>query len=139
MSDIVHQATRNGKDVLAAINASFGVLHGGYEGVIENLHIQNGMLISPPNHHACFGVTKAGEFLMGNVEMNISIKVAGKEIRVPGLNQERDRNGSLVLYTSRFGSSTKTNGGCEVVLSDVSIPLTPKYKSRFTVSEVQNS
>ncbi|HIE29064.1 TPA: phosphodiester glycosidase family protein [Candidatus Poribacteria bacterium] len=139
VSDIVRQATRNGKNILVAINASFGILGGTYEGVIDNLHIQNGMLISPPNHHACFGVTKTGEFLMGNLKMNISINIAGKEIRVSGLNRERDRNSSLMLYTPRFGRSTKTNGGCEVVLSGVSIPLTPGYKSRFTVNEVRNS
>jgi len=139
VGDIVRQATKNGKNVIVAVNASFGMLHGTYEGEIENLHIQNKMLISPPNSHACFGVTKSGEFLIGNVKMNILVKVAGKEIRVQGLNQERDRNGSIALYTPRFGSSTRTNSGYEVVLSNVSIPLTPKYKSRFTVSDVRNS
>ena len=122
-----------------AVNASFGVLGGSYEGVIKNLHIQNGRVISPPDDYACFGVTKSGEFLMENVKMNLSIKVAGKEIHVQGLNQERDNNGQISFYTPQFGSSTRTNGGCEVVLSDVAQPLTPKYQSRFTVSDVNNS
>jgi len=137
--NMVQQATRNGKNILVAVNASFGVLGGSYEGVIENLHIQNGKVISPPNDHACFGVTKSGEFLMGNVKMNLSVKIAGREIQVQRLNQERDHNGSIALYTPQFGGSTRTNDGCEVVLSDVAQPLTPKYKSRFTVSAVMNS
>lgn len=137
--NMVQQATRNSKNVLVAVNASFGVLGGSYEGVIENLHIQNGKVISPPNDHACFGVTKSGEFLMGNVKMNLSVKIAGREIQVQRLNQERDHNGSIALYTPQFGGSTRTNDGCEVVISDVAQPLTPKYKSRFTVSDVMNS
>jgi hypothetical protein len=139
VQDIVRQATRNGKNVLVAVNASFGVLNGNYEGVIKNLHIQNERVISPPDEQACFGVTKSGEFLMGNVKMNISVKVAGKEIRVQGLNQERDRNGSIALYTPRFGRSTKTNDGYEIVISDVALPLRPKYKSRFAVKDIKNS
>ncbi|MBM3236786.1 phosphodiester glycosidase family protein [Candidatus Poribacteria bacterium] len=137
--NMVQQATRNGKNALVAVNASFGVLGGSYEGVIENLHIQSEKVISPPNDHACFGVTKSGEFLMGNVKMNLSVKIVGREIQVQRLNQERDHNGSIALYTPQFGSSTRTNDGCEVVISDVAQPLTPKYKSRFTVSNVMSS
>ena len=136
---IIQQATKNGKNVLVAVNGSFGQLGGSYEGVIHNLHVQNEIVISPPNSYVCFGVTKSGEFLMGNVKMNISVKIAGREIQVQGLNQDRDRNGFAVLYTPRFGSSTKTSSGCEVVISDVAKPLTPKYQSRFTVSDVRNS
>jgi len=137
--DIVRHATKNGKNVLVAVNASFGVLDGSYEGAINNLHIQNGRVINPPNHYACFGVTKSGEFLMERIKMNISIKVAGKEMRVQGLNKERNQHTSFVLYTSKFGRSTKTDSGCEVVISDVALPLSPKYKSRFTVTDVKNS
>jgi len=136
---MIQQATKNGKNVLVAVNGSFGQLGGGYEGAIHNLHVQNEIVISPPNSYVCFGVTKSGEFLMGNIKMNISVKIAGREIQVQGLNQERDRHSSIALYTPRFGRSTKTNSGCEVVISDVAISLTPNYKSRFTVVEVQNS
>ncbi|MBC8229436.1 phosphodiester glycosidase family protein [bacterium] len=136
---MIQQATKNGKNVLVAVNGSFGQLGGSYEGAIHNLHVQNEIVISPPNSYVCFGVTKSGEFLMGNVKMNLSVKIAGREIQVQGLNQERDRHDSIALYTPRFGRSTKTNSGCEVVISDVAIPLTPNYKSRFTVIDVQNS
>jgi len=137
--NMIQQATKNGKNVLVAVNGSFGQLGGSYEGVVHNLHVQNEIIISPPNSYVCFGVTKSGEFLMGNVKMNISVKIAGREIQVQGLNQERDRHGSIALYTPRFGRSTKTNSGCEVVISDVAISLTPKYGSQFTVIDVQNS
>lgn len=138
VSEIVQQATRNGKNVLVAVNASFGVLHGDYEGVIDNLHIQNRMLISPPNHYACFGVTKSGEFLMEDIKMNILMEIAGKKFPVRRLNQKR-KHSSITLYTPRFGYSTQTDDGCEVVISNVAQPLTPGYKSRFTVSDVRNS
>ena len=134
---IVRRATRNGKKVIVAVNASFGVLGGSYEGVMRNLHVQNGRVISPPGRYACFGVTKSGEFLMEKIKMNMSIRVANKEIPVQGLNQKKD--GSIVIYTPDFGSSTKTSSSYEVVISDLALSLTPKYKSRFTVREVKNS
>ena len=134
---IIRRATRNGKKIIVAANASFGMLGGSYEGVIRNLHIQNGRLISPPGRYACFGVTKSGEFLMARAKMKMSIRVAGKEIPVQGLNQVRDC--PAVLYTPDFGSSTKTSSGYEVVISDVSLPLKPKYHSRFTIKDVRKS
>jgi len=137
--DIAQQATNNGKNVIIAVNASFGVLGGSHEGVVHNLHIQNGMLISPPNHYACFGVTESGEFIMEDVKMRISVKIRGKEFDIRGLNEERDRKGPVTLYTPRFGYRTKTDDGCEIAISGVSLPLTPKYNSRFTVTDISNS
>jgi len=136
---IVRRATRNGKKVIVAANASFGVLDGSYEGAIKNLQIQNGRVISPPGRYACFGVTKSGEFLMERAKMNMSISVAGKEIPVKGLNQERKSNDWVVLYTPDFGRSTQTSSSYEVVISDLALPLEPKYQSRFVVKDVRKS
>ena len=136
--NMVQSATKNGKSVLIAANASFGELGGSYTGVIHNLHIQNSMVVSPPNRYACFGVTESGEFLMENVKLNISAELAGKQLRVYGLNEERKNYRSVVLYTPKFGNSTRTQDGCEIVVS-ASVPLTPKYKNTFTVREVRDS
>jgi len=137
--DIVRRAARNGKKVIVAVNASFGVLGGSYEGTIRNLQIQNGRVISPPGRYACFGVTKSGEFLMERAKMNMSIRVAGKDIPVQGLNQDRKRDDWIVLYTPDFGHSTQTSNSYEVVISDMALPLKPEYQSRFTVKDVRKS
>jgi len=136
--DMVQNAKKNGKTVLVAVNASFGELGGSYAGVIHNLHIQNDRVISPPNRYACFGVTKSGEFLMDEVKMETFIKVAGTKIRVNGLNEEQKNYRSVVLYTPKFGSSTRTRDGYEIAVS-ATAPLTSNHKSIFTVTEVRNS
>ena len=136
--DMVRSAMRNGKNVIAAVNASFGELGGSYEGVVHNLHIQNRAVISPPNRYACFGVTGSGEFFMEDVKMSTSISIAGKEIRVQGLNEEQKNYRSVVLYTPKFGASTRTRDGYEIAVSAPQ-PFTPKYKSIFTVTEVNDS
>ncbi|MFC1713124.1 phosphodiester glycosidase family protein [Candidatus Poribacteria bacterium] len=136
---MVQSAMKNGKNVLLAVNASFGKLDGSYAGVIHNLHIQNRMVVSPPNRYACFGVTESGEFLMEDIKMNISIELAGRQLRVYGLNEERSGSRSVVLYTYKLGSSTRTDSnGYEVVIS-APVPLTPGYKNTFTVREVRDS
>jgi len=135
---MVQSAARNGKNVLMAVNASFGKLDGSYAGVMHNLHIQNNMVVSPPNRYSCFGVTESGEFLMEDVKMKISMKIAGRELPVYGLNEERKSYRSVMLYTPKFGASTKTQDGYEIVVS-ASVPLTPKYKGKFTVREVKKS
>jgi len=136
--NMVQSAARNGKNVLMAVNASFGKLDGSYAGVMHNLHIQNNMVVSPPNRYSCFGVTESGEFLMEDVKMKISMKIAGRELPVYGLNEERKSYRSVMLYTPKFGASTKTQDGYEIVVS-ASVPLTPKYKGKFTVREVKKS
>ncbi len=136
--DMVRSAMRNGKNVIAAVNASFGELGGTYEGVVHNLHIQNKSVISPPNRYACFGVTGSGEFFMEEVKMSTSISIAGKKIQVQGLNEERKSYRAVALYTPKFGNSTRTRDGYEIVVS-APTPFTPKYKSVFTVTEVSDS
>ena len=136
--DMIRSATKNGKNVLMAVNASFGKLDGSYAGIVHNLHIQNSMVVSPPNRYSCFGVTESGEFLMEDVKMKISMKIAGRELRVYGLNDERRSYRSVMLYTPKFGGSTRTPDGYEIVIS-APVPLTPKYNGKFTVREVRDS
>ena len=134
--NMAQSAAKNGKNVIMAVNASFGELGGSYEGEVHNLHIQNRAVVSPPNRYACFGVTKSGEFFMEDVKMNTSIKIAGKKIQGEGLNEAR--RGSLALYTPKFGSSTKTRDGYEIVAS-AALPFTPRYKEVFTITAVNDS
>ena len=44
-------------------------------GVLENLHIQDGELITQPTDaEACFGVTESGEFLSSAVKMEANVQ-----------------------------------------------------------------
>ena len=132
---------RGDRRVLVAVNGGFGVLGDmrGYGGVLENLHIQDGELITQPTDtEACFGVTESGEFLSSPVEMKASIQIGKDMLPVGCINQRRLDGCQVTLYTPRLGESTRTNRrrGREVIISGLSLPLTPNYKHPYRVEDV---
>ena len=127
--------------VLVAVNGGFGVLGDmrGYGGVLENLHIQDGELITQPTDtDACFGVTESGEFLSSSVKMEASIQVGTHTLSLGCINQRRLDGCQVTLYTPRLGESTRTNRrrGIEAIISGLSLPLTPNYTHPYRVEQV---
>lgn len=132
---------RGDRRVLVAVNGGFGVLGDmrGYGGVLENLHIQDGELITQPTDtEACFGVTESGEFLSSSVQMNASLQIGTHTLQLSCINQRRLDGCQVTLYTPRLGESTRTNRrrGREVILSGLPLPLTPSYKHPYRVETV---
>ena len=132
---------RGDRRVLVAVNGGFGVLGDmrGYGGVLENLHIQDGELITQPTDtEACFGVTESGEFLSSPVKMKASIQIGTHTLSVGCINQRRLDGCQVTLYTPRLGESTRTNRrrGREVLISGLSLPLTPQYEHAYRVEDV---
>ncbi len=132
---------RGDRHVLVAVNGGFGVLGDmrGYGGVLENLHIQDGELMTQPTDTAaCFGVTDSGEFLSGPVEMEAAVTVGTQKIPLGCINQRRLDGCQITLYTPRMGASTRTHRrrGHEVVLTGLSLPLTPNYTNDYRVAGV---
>ena len=136
------RAKRGDRRVLVAVNGGFGVLGDmrGYGGVLENLHIQDGELMTQPTDvDACFGVTDTGEFLPGLVEMQASVTIGTHTLPLGCINQRRLDGCEVTLYTPRMGASTRTHRrrGQEVVLTGSSLlPLTPNYTQPYRVSGV---
>ena len=144
------------KDVhpLAGVNGSFGIREDnrGRGGMIFNLHIQNGELVSipialdrwgysPPSPwgETSFGVTSDGEFLMDAVRLNGRLRMANgtsDTLQIDAVNQICDLLCPVVLFTSRFGKRTLTRRCYEFTLRQITLPLTGKYKSRFVVTAV---
>ena len=127
--------------VIVAVNGGFGVLGDmrGYGGVLENLHIQNGELITQPTDtEACFGVTESGEFLSTPVQMEASVQIGERTLQLGCVNQRRLDGCQVTLYTPRLGESTRTNRrrGKEVIISGIPLPLTPHYEHRYRVEDV---
>ena len=125
---------RGDRRVLVAVNGGFGVLGDmrGYGGVLENLHIQDGELITQPTDtEACFGVTESGKFLSSSVQMNASLQIGTFMLQLGCINQRRLDGCQVTLYTPRLGESTRTNRrrGNEVIVSGLSLPLTPNYET----------
>lgn len=141
------------KEVLpfAGVNGSFGIREDsrGRGGMIFNLHIENGELVSiptpldrwgysPPSPwgETSFGVTPEGEFLMDRVELNGMLEVEGETFEINGVNQICDSLCPVVIYTPRFGRRTLTRRCYEFTLESLELPLTGKYRSRFVVTDV---
>ena len=132
---------RGDRRVLVAVNGGFGVLGDmrGYGGVLENLHIQDGELITQPTDtEACFGVTESGEFLSSSVQMKASVRIGMQTLQLGCINQRRLDGCQVTLYTPRLGESTRTNRrrGREVILSGLPLPLTPNYEHSYHVEGV---
>ena len=132
---------RGDRRVLVAVNGGFGVLGDmrGYGGVLENLHIQEGELITQPTDtEACFGVTESGEFLSSSVQMNASLQIGTHTLQLGCINQRRLDGCQVTLYTPRLGESTRTNRrrGREVILSGLPLPLTPNYEHAYRVERI---
>ena len=136
---------------LAGVNGSFGIREDnrGRGGMMFNLHIQNGELISistpldrwgysPPTAwgETSFGVIPDGEFLMDRVKLNGKLKIAGNTLPVDAINQICDSSCPVVIYTPRFGRRTLTRRCYEFTLRQIQLPLTGKYTSRFVVTAV---
>jgi hypothetical protein len=135
---------RGDRNVVVAVNGGFGVLGDmrGYGGVLENLHIQDGELITQPTDtDACFGVTEAGEFLSTPVQMKANIQIGTHTLEIGCINQRRLDGCKVTLYTPRLGESTRTNRrrGKEVILSGLPLPLTPNYAHLYQVKTVSNN
>ena len=135
---------RGDRRVLVAVNGGFGVLGDmrGYGGVLENLHIQDGELITQPTDtDACFGVTESGEFLSSAVKMEASVQIGTHTLPLGCINQRRLDGCQVTLYTPRLGESTRTNRrrGVEAVISGLAFPLTPNYAHPYRVEEVSRN
>jgi hypothetical protein len=135
------RAQRGDRRVVVAVNGGFGVLGDmrGYGGVLENLHIQDGELMTQPtDQEACFGVTEAGEFLIGPVELKANITIGDGVFPVECINQRRLDGCNTILYTPRLGYSTHTKRrGLELILSDLKLPVGGSYASEFVVAGIQ--
>ena len=132
---------RGDRRVIVAVNGGFGVLGDmrGYGGVLENLHIQDGELITQPTDtEACFGVTESGEFLSSTVQMEANVQIGERTLTLGCVNQRRLDGCQVTLYTPRLGESTRTNRrrGKEVIISGIPLPLTPHYEHTYRVEDV---
>ena len=139
---------------LAGVNGSFGIREDnrGRGGMMFNLHIQNGELVSiptpldrwgysPPSAwgETSFGVTPDGEFFLDRVKLNGKLRIAGgttDTLPVEAVNQICDSLCPVVLFTPRFGPRTLTRRCYEFTLKELKLPITGKYTSRFVVTAV---
>ncbi len=122
---------------LAAVNGDFYVVdeRNPYAGDPRGLQILDGELVSAPTDQASFWIDAKGEPQATNVISRLKATWPDGSSAAMGLNEER-HNGTAVLFTPRFGGSTKTKGGRELVLEPAGngpwLPLQPgrEYSAR---------
>jgi hypothetical protein len=102
---------------VAALNGDFYVVDpkSPYLGDPRGLQILDGELVSAPTDQASFWIDAKGDPHATNVLSQLHVIWPDGSATLIGLNEERT-NGAAVLYTPRFGSSTRTRGGRELVL-----------------------
>lgn len=151
VSSVTRRLKRKEMKPFAGVNGSFGIREDSYGrgGMIFNLHIQDGELVSipklmdrwgysPPSPwgETSFGVAPDGEFLLQSVQLNGSLRIGNDTLEIGAINQICDSYCPVVLYTPRFGRSTLTRRCYEFTLQKITLPVTGKYSSRFVVTSV---
>ena len=151
ISSATRRLKQKGIQTFAGVNGGFGIREDnwGRGGMIFNLHIQKGELVSipklidrwgysPPSPwgETSFGVAPDGEFLMDAVQLNGKLRMGEETLAIDAVNQICDSLCPVVLFTPRFGRTTLARRCYEFTLKKLTLPLTGKYTSNFVVTAV---
>lgn len=127
---------------VAAVNGDFYQTGGTSAGDPRGLEIMLGELISAPIGAAAFWIDSTNQLRLAVVSPRFKATWPGGESFPIGLNEERAPT-EAVLYTSRFGPSTRARGGRELILekSDEgpSLPLQIGQSYMLRVREVRET
>jgi len=157
---------RVGKRVIVATTGGFGIVTGPREGVLKNIFVQDGEIVTSPvvypnewqrhSGDACFGVTKSGKYLLGRIKIKATFQIDDEIIEIDGINVERKYGRTIVLYTPRFGDATRTGiphrpnsransfrtypraDGFEVILYAPVLPVKAGYEGVCVIKDVHH-
>lgn len=146
VSEQLRALPRNLGTPVVAVNGDFYQTEGGAAaGDPRGLEIMFGELVSAPTGGASFWIDSTNQPRLGTTTSRFKISWPDEETLPFSLNEERSST-EAVLYTSRFGASTRARGGREFVLESngtgPSLPLRvgPAYTLRVReVRETGNS
>jgi hypothetical protein len=120
-SHLARRKSRNGKKAMIATNGDrsvFGKLNA--YAAPHSMHVSGGELfVSQPCMNPTLGIDRSGGVRIDNVRVEVTGKEDDRNVpkRIHRVNTHRD-DAKVVLFTRRFGPSTKTKaGGTEVVLT----------------------
>lgn len=138
-SRIAARKSSEGHRAIAAVNADVWASATALNSHAPNgLHIQDGeLMVASSSAPATFGIGPDRRAMLGSVRINaLATSVSGTTFPVTRINQRR-RAGELVLYTPRWGRSTETSGGSEVILSGATLPISPTGSWTAVVNQVR--
>ncbi len=127
---------------IAAVNGDFYTNESNAPGDPRDLQIHQGELVSAPAGHACFWLDAAGRPNSTNVVSLLSCVFPNGVRRSMGLNEAREAD-AVVLYTQRMGTSTRTQGGVELVVEPIGpnagLPLRAELEIMVKVRSVRRA
>ena len=121
MSTVSEQLARLDPELgqpIAAVNGDFYTNEPQAPGDPRDVQIHQGELVSAPAGHACFWLDSAGQPQSTNVVSRFACVLPDGTRRSMGLNEQRAAD-AVVLYTPRMGSSTRTQGGLELLVEPI--------------------
>lgn len=131
-----------GDTPVAAINGDYYQRDKAYQGAPRGLQIVNGELLSGPSGGASFWIDAVGEPHTQEVESRFQITWPDGTAVSFGLNGER-RDDGIELYTAAIGPSTRTKGGCELILEQAAggpwLPLHLGRTCKARIREIRQS
>lgn len=124
---------------IAAVNGDYFIPNQGrYHGVPIGACIVDREIIHSPYPRSALIVDRNGGARIEILRMQGAvIRPDGEQLSIRSVNHPRERNG-LVVYTSRFGSSTRTStAGTELILAPESLPVRCGEHNTAVVREVR--
>jgi len=132
--------TSPGHRVVAAVNGDFWQKTDLVVAAPAGLDVRAGELIAGDAHEArgAFGVRPDGTTTIGTPQLSVDVSLPGDvTVTAAGVNRVRGAD-ELVVYTPRFGPSTRTDAsGVEVRLVGAALPLTVAGSYTTTVAAIR--
>ena len=134
--------TSSGHRVVAAVNGDFWQTNADGVRNSAGLTVRNGELISSfsTTEWDAFGVREDGSTIIGTPQLAVTVGLPGGVTASASAVNKFRRADFLVVFSSRFGASTRTDAtGVEVRLTTSDLPLQPTGTYNATVAEVRSS
>jgi Phosphodiester glycosidase len=139
LSAIAARASTETAYAIAAVNGDFFIRERGpSQGDALGIAVVDGEVVSTPFPRSSLVIDAEGRASVQLLRMEARMeRPDGARTTLHAVNETRGAD-RMILYTSRFGASTRTNAvGVEVALGDLPLPVRPGVTLRGTVRAVE--
>ncbi|TDQ42868.1 Ig-like domain-containing protein [Aureibacillus halotolerans] len=118
VTEMASQHDSPGSRVIAGVNGDFFDISGQATGLPNGLFMDQGNILTSPTGSFAFGLKEDGSSLYGRPALQRSVTIDGENVPLSHINRSRGNN-QLVLYTTDYFTSTKTNSEGDEIILDV--------------------
>src|SRR5207249_2298593 len=133
------RAADGARTPIAAVNGDYFIEERGHlQGMPIGAAVSSGEILHSPYPRSALILRKNAAPRIAILRMNGDVvRADGTTYPIQAVNHPRGKD-ALVLYTSRFGPSTRTQGGVEAVLDPESLPLKHGEFRAATIRELRD-